>query len=115
MISGCALGVGDTPCPARLQLEAEIERLRAHGASVVKEYGKAQEEIERLTAELDKATRLVGQSIQWQHDAEIKLLNLRAEKAELLAALKEVDALEPPWTGRVRNLVRAIIAKVEGK
>ena len=29
MISGCALGVGDTPCPARLQLEAEIERLRA--------------------------------------------------------------------------------------
>jgi hypothetical protein len=25
----CALGVGDTPCSARLQLEAEIERLQA--------------------------------------------------------------------------------------
>jgi hypothetical protein len=77
------------------QQRAEIERLtdenRKMNATIAKdavEIYEKEAENERLRAELDKTTRLVGQSIQWQHDAEIKLLNLRAENERLRALIR---------------------------
>jgi hypothetical protein len=65
---------------------------------------------EEMRAELDRATRLVGQSIQWQHDAEIKLLKLGTERNELLAMLKRLRAGAVPV-----DEVEAAIAKAESK
>jgi len=45
--------------------------------------------------------------------AKTEIERLRGINAEMLAALKEVEMLGIPWTGRVRDMVCATIARAE--
>jgi chromosome segregation ATPase len=72
------------------QLQAEIERLRAHGTSILKKYGKAQEEIEHLRAEIERLTECngtleTGIRLEWKNRDELRaeVERLRAELAAL--------------------------------
>jgi chromosome segregation ATPase len=138
----------------------EIERLRAHGTSILKEYGKAQEEIERLRAEnetlraIEAGMEAVEAEIErlraaekiWRDGcnrdatreeelrAEIERLRaerpflevaelrviikqLRAERDELLAALKELVEIYDlnPGTSPIVERARRAVAKAESK
>jgi hypothetical protein len=67
-------------------LEWLRERRKIYGEP---RYGEIADEIERLTAELDKAHRLLSQSVGWQRDAEIVKAKQAAEIERLTAALRE--------------------------
>jgi hypothetical protein len=49
-------------------------------AAAWREVAELRAEVVRLRDELDKATRLLSQSIAWQHYAEIELIRLLLEK-----------------------------------